>query len=77
MSTSINIRNLATQRALFVSKRRAAESVIERAKDFGVSTPTIARYGLVRPVYRRSELLGYQAGYPTDETGRLAYIMEN
>lgn len=64
-------------KALFVTKRGAAESVIQAAKAKGVAPHLIVKHGRVRAVYRRGELIGYQGFYPVSENGYVAPIMES
>lgn len=52
------------ERAIFVSKTRAALAVIASAKRAGIQNEDIAKHGKTFPVYRRGQMLGYSGMYP-------------
>ena len=61
--------------ALFVSKQAALTAVVRAAKHYGISSTTVIKRGKAKPVYRRGQLIGYHAIYPTTD-GSVAVVKE-
>ena len=61
--------------AIFTSNKAALTAVVRATKSLGVDSTTVIRKAKVKPVYRRGQLLGYKALYPTTD-GSIAVVKE-
>lgn len=64
--------------AIFLSRTAALMGVIKAGRAKGVSDQVIQKHGRSYPVYKRGELVGYQAWYPVSNTADVRQpVMEN
>ena len=61
--------------AIFTTKRGALTAVVRASRSLSVPSATILSKGKAKPLYRRGQLVGYKALYPT-QNGSICVVRE-